>query len=159
MAFFPMDKSEVAIALIAELRRRHQRLESAFVGAREGATGSENRAEHKYDTRGLEASYLAAGLAEQWEESHRDLLAVEGFEFRDFDFDDEVDLGALVEVEQGGDLRWYLLAPAGGGIELSTADGEKITVLSPSSPLGRALSGQVSGAVLSDPEVTVLEVF
>ena len=36
----------------------------------------------------------------------------------DFDFDDEIGIGALVEAEKDGELLHYLLAPAGGGLVL-----------------------------------------
>lgn len=156
-----MDKSALAAALLAELRLRYDRAVAALSGAREAATGADTKAENKYDTRGLEASYLAAGQAGQADELLRAIHAVEAFTFRDFDFEDPIDLGALVETEQDGEPRHYLLAPAGGGILLTTADGGEVTVLGPASPLAARLIGKSSGTILreQEPELIVLDLF
>lgn len=154
-----MDKPALVAALVAELRARCDRALAALAGAHEAATGDDTKAEHKYDTRGLEASYLAAGQAGQAEELRRALHAVESFSFRDCDPDEPIALGALVETEQDGELRHYLLSPAGGGIALETEDGDPVTVLGPASPLSARLIGARAGAILDDPEVFVLEVF
>lgn len=154
-----MEKSRLVAALVAELRRRYERAVSALAGAREAATGADTKAENKYDTRGLEASYLAAGQAEQAEELQRALHAVEAFTFSDFDPDDPVAIGALVETEQDGELRHYLLAPAGGGIIVAVDGVEPVTVLGPASPLTSALCGKTAGTILEDPAIFLLEVF
>ncbi len=154
-----MNKSLIITSLVEELRKRLDRAVTAYDGARDGATSAESRAEHKYDTRGLESSYLAAGLAEKIEDMRRELHAVEICSFREFDLDDPVGLGALVEVEQGGSSVWYLLAPGGGGITLTDEDGCMVTVISPTSPLASALTGMTVGSVTSDPSLTLLEVF
>ncbi len=156
-----MDKSALVAALLAELRLRYDRAVTALSGAREAATGADTKAENKYDTRGLEASYLAAGQAEQADALLRALHAVETFAFCDFAPDDPIDLGTLVETEQDGELRHYLLAPAGGGIRLVARDGEEVTVLGPASPLAARLIGNLSGTILHEPgpELLILEVF
>jgi hypothetical protein len=154
-----MEKAPLISALIAELGLRYDRAIAALTGAREAATGADTKAENKYDTRGLEASYLAAGQAEQADELSRALHAVETLDFADFDLDDRIAIGALVETEQDDEIRFYLLAPAGGGIVLETAEGDQVTVLGPASPLATKLIGQFAGSILHDPEILILEVF
>ncbi|MCB1206231.1 MAG: transcription elongation factor GreAB [Verrucomicrobiae bacterium] len=154
-----MDKSRLVARLIAELKLRYERAVAALSGAREAATGEDTKAENKYDTRGLEASYLAAGQAEQADELHRALHALEQFDFRDFDPDEPVAPGALVETEVAGEVVYYLLAPAGGGVVLEGEDGEPVTVLGPASPLAGKLLGQTAGTILPDSGTIVLEVF
>lgn len=154
-----MDKAPLISNLISDLRLRYDRAIAALTGAREAATGADTKAENKYDTRGLEASYLAAGQAEQADELFRALHAVETFDFADFDLDDPIAIGALVETEQNDEIRHFLLAPAGGGIILETEDGESVTVLGPASPLAMKLTGQTAGSILHDPEILILEVF
>lgn len=153
-----MNKTLLVESLRSELKRRYERALAALAGAHEAATGADTKAENKYDTRGLEASYLAAGQADQAEELRRGLGALESFAFRDFDFDDEIESGALVEVEQDDELLYYLLAPAGGGLILSADTGETVTILGPAAPLATALIGKTSGTILTDPEIIVLEV-
>ncbi len=156
-----MDKSALAAALLAELRLRYDRAVAALSGAREAATGADTKAENKYDTRGLEASYLAAGQAEQADELLRAIHAVEAFSFRDFDFDDPIDLGALVEIEQDGEPRHYPSSPRPEAYHSASEDGAQVTVLGPASPLAARLIGTSSGTILNDqePELLVLDLF
>jgi hypothetical protein len=154
---FRMNKTLLVESLLAEFKQRYERAVAALAGAHEAATGADTKAENKYDTRGLEASYLAAGQAEQAEELQRGLSALEAFDFRDFDFDDAIETGALVETEKDGEILYYLLAPAGGGLVLTADSGESVTVLGPGAPLAIALKGKTSGIILSDPELIILE--
>ncbi len=154
-----MDKARLVAALVAELRRRYDRAIAALSGAHEAATGADTKAENKYDTRGLEASYLAAGQAGQADDLLRAIHAVESFDFPEFDLDDPIAPGALVETEQEGEIRHYLLSPAGGGIVLDDGQGGSVTVLGPASPLAERLTGRKSGDILADPGIFVLEVF
>ena len=59
-----MNKSAIVESLRQQLKAQYERAIKALEGAHEAATGEDTKAESKYDTRGLEASYLAAGQAE-----------------------------------------------------------------------------------------------
>jgi hypothetical protein len=65
-----MNKSALVETLLVELRARYRRAQSALSAATEAATGDDSKAEGKYDTRGLEASY-PAGMA--WQTSSMSL--------------------------------------------------------------------------------------
>ena len=52
---------------------------------------------------------------------------------------------ALVELDDGGKTSTYFLAPVGAGLTLDV-DGTPVRVLTPASPLGRALLGQTLDA-------------
>jgi len=153
-----MNKTLLFESVKAELNRQYERAVEALTGAREAATGTDTRAENKYDTRGLEASYLAAGQADQADEILRAMASLEAFVVKDFDFDDPIDTGAVVEVEKDDEISFYLIAPAGGGLIVSSDTGETITVLGPGSPLSRILIGKTAGTILSDPDLMILEV-
>ncbi len=58
-----MDKAVVLEEIIASLQSELETYIRAAKFSHAEATAEENRAENKYDTRGLEASYLAAGQA------------------------------------------------------------------------------------------------
>ncbi len=154
-----MNKTRLVETLKAELSRQYERAVAALTGSREAATGTDTRAENKYDTRGLEASYLAAGQAGQADEILRAISLLEMFEVRDFDFDDPIESGALIEAEKDDEILYYLLAPAGGGLVITSDTGEEVTVLGPGSPLSRNLLGKTAGTVLTDPDLMILEVF
>ena len=84
--------------------------------------------------------------------------AIDAFTFEDFDIDDTIAQGAIVEGDLDGYLIYYFLAPAGGGLQLKSEDDELVTVLGPSSPLRNQLIGKTTGFILDDPSLMVLEV-
>lgn len=155
----PMEKETIVKQLKEQIRSQYNRAVAALEGAREAATGDDTKAENKYDTRGLEASYLAAGQAEQAEELARAIAALDSFQFPDFDFDDPIDNGALIEADADGEIAYYLLSPAGGGLTIEPDEHTMVTVLGPASPLRQKLTGLTSGAMLEDPPLMILEVF
>lgn len=112
----------------------------AATAARAEATHEQSKAENKYDTRGLEASYLARGQARQVAELETSIQQIRSMTQRAFSSSDPIDLGAYVETERRGIVSAYLLAPRAGGTEV-TVDGQEILVITPQSPLGRQLIG------------------
>jgi len=109
------------------------------------ATAEENRAENKYDTRGLEASYLAAGQANKIVEIEESIAAFDALRERKFNEADGIDIGALVEISQDGERAHYFIGPSAGGIEIKTR-GTEVLVITPHSPLGSQLKGAKQGA-------------
>ena len=83
---------------------------AAAEDARQAATHEESKAENKYDTRGLEASYLAAGQARRAAEIRAALAAWQALQMRAYDDTQGIQLGALI---------W--LGHAGGGRQRCTA--------------------------------------
>jgi hypothetical protein len=150
-------KDRLLDAIRAELRARFDRLTRAAKDAHAAATDPGSKAESKYDTRSLEASYLAAGQARQLDDLARDLGLFDAVTLPDFGIDDPVDAGALVEAELHGESTWFLLAPAAGGLEI-THDGLEITLLTPESALYQKLLGLRTGDQLDDPPLFVSEI-
>lgn len=109
------------------------------------ATHEENRPEDQYDTRGLEASYLAAGQSRQIDEMEQAIVDLVTMRMHTFKEGDPVDVGALVEVEAKGEgSAWYFIGPSGGGTEV-VCEKRDVLVLTPQSPLGSQLVGRKSG--------------
>jgi hypothetical protein len=150
-------KDRLLDAIRAELRSRFDRLTRAAREAHAAATDPGSKAESKYDTRSLEASYLAAGQARQVDELARDVGLFEALSLPAFGMDDPIDAGALVEVDLHGESSWFLLAPAAGGLEISH-EGMEITLLTPESALYQKLLGLRTGDSLDDPPLFVSEV-
>lgn len=125
--------------MLAAVRRALQEaLDAALAGAAtaiDEATHGESRAENKYDTRGLEASYLAAGQGTRVLELRAALAGL------DAEGGAVVGVGSLVQLSTGA---WYLIAAGGGGVRVDV-DGETVAVLTPASPLGGALLGAEEG--------------
>jgi transcription elongation GreA/GreB family factor len=112
--------------------------------ARAEATHEQNKAENKYDTRGLEASYLAHGQSKQAAELEAAIADFESLKARAFGADEPIDIGALVELEMGGDNSVYFIGPRAGGTEV-LHDRKEILVITPQSPLGGQLAGKKAG--------------
>ena len=112
--------------------------------SRAEATHESNKAENKYDTRGLEASYLARGQSKQAAELEAAIAEFEKLGVKKFAPGDAIALGALVELEHGGESSFYFLGPRAGGTEV-LHDKKEILVITPQSPLGEQLLGKKSG--------------
>lgn len=150
-----LDKAEVVAALRAHLEARRDRMLESARATESAATDPENKAENKYDTRGLEASYLAAGQAEQVETLQAALESLKDAAFPDFGDDDAIAAGALVEVELAGDMEIFLLTPAAGGETIEIGDLD-VTTLAPGAPLRNSLTGMYRGQQLERPALRVL---
>jgi transcription elongation GreA/GreB family factor len=116
--------------------------ERAQQAAREGATHEEAKPENDKDTRALEQSYVARGQAKRVEELRADLMLVQAMLVPPFAEGARVSLGALVAIEENGAVSHLLLSPARGGTALASGS---VQVVTPSSPLGRALLGKTAG--------------
>lgn len=142
-------KDELMCLVLCAIRSRLETLADAAKDAHAAATDPGSKAESKYDTRSLEASYLASGQARQLAELGETAEMLDAMEPRDFLPGEAVDLGALVEISRNGESTWFLLAPAGGGISVDW-QGREVTLLSPASPLAVALTGLVAGDALAN---------
>lgn len=131
-------RDELARLIAADLDTR----ERAHRAAREGATHEEARAENDKDTRALEQSYLARGEATRVEQLRGALAEVQAMPLRSFLEEGRAALGALVTLEEDGEELAVWLAPHGGGSRLA---GGRVQVVTPASPLGRAILGKVAG--------------
>ena len=110
--------------------------------AQAGATHEENKAEGDKDMRSTEESYLARGLAKRVTELRAEVATLSTLHLREFGEGAKISLTALVTVEDedGSRLR-YFVAPVGGGMVLGEPDA-RVSAITPSSPLGRALLGR-----------------
>ena len=147
-----MKKSALLKAIIARLDAELALSLHAARTAAAGATDEQNKAENKYDTRGLELSYLAAGQGRKIAEAEATLEQFRTLALRDFGPLDPIDLSALITLEsrtKTADVQpLYFLAPRGGGTEVRCA-GRDVLVITPQSPLGQQLIGRRKGDVIS----------
>ncbi len=139
-----MKKAHLLRAIIAELQAELDTFTRAAQAARAEATDPQSRAENKYDTRGLEASYLAAGQARQVGELEAAVAAFGTLPVREFAAGEGIGLGALVELERGGERAVYFIGPCAGGTEVTVAK-RTVLVITPQSPLGSQLQGRKAG--------------
>lgn len=106
------------------------------------ATDKENIAENKYDTLGLEASYLAQGQAKRASECGAELKAVQKLSAVDYSSSDAIVVGTLVSLIDEDEQQVSLfLAPVAGGLKFVFEE-SNIVVITQSSPLGKKLLGK-----------------
>jgi len=135
-------KQQLRDELLAQLTASLDAARRAHAAAVEGATHSEARAENDKDTRGLEQSYLARGQAQRVDELGAAVAEVEAMALRGFGRGEAVGMSALVTVEEDDERHVFFIAPHGGGQLLA---GGAVQVVTPRSPLGRALVGKQVG--------------
>ena len=139
-----LSKRQLLKRILAALTQSLSVLEKAARASHEEATHESSRAESKYDTRGLEAAYLAGGQARQTKEILDAIALYESLGLKKFAPDDPFDLTALVELEADGARSWFFIGPKSGGLEIEH-QGQEIMVITPQSPLGQNLMGKKTG--------------
>jgi transcription elongation GreA/GreB family factor len=139
-----MNKRAVIQKVLTKLTSELEGYFRAAQAAHAEATHEQNKAENKYDTRGLEAAYLARGQSRQAKETEAAIAAFKKLEVRTFQPGEAADLGAVVELENRGERTTYFIGPKAGGTEV-VLDGREILVITPQSPLGEQLQGKKQG--------------
>jgi hypothetical protein len=139
-----MNKTLLLEQLIASLNENLTVLDKAARASHSEATHESSRAENKYDTRGLEAAYLAGGQARKAKEIIDSIKLYQSLRLRDFGPEDPIDLTAVVKLEADRLQTMYFIGPKSGGLEVEY-DGQEIVVVTPQSPLGQNLVGKKMG--------------
>jgi transcription elongation GreA/GreB family factor len=140
-----LNKQLIVEKIIAALTEELESSMRSARAARAEAAHEQNKAENKYDTRSLEASYLANGQSRQAAEVIQSIQLYRGLALRDFAPGEPIELGALVELEQKGETRtFWLIGPRAGGTEVE-CEGETVLVITPQSPMGQQLVGRKQG--------------
>jgi transcription elongation GreA/GreB family factor len=137
-------KAHLIKQIIASLSESLSVLEKAARASHAEATHESSKAESKYDTRGLEAAYLAGGQARQAREILDSIQVYQSFAVKDFAPGEPIDLTALVELDSDGSQFLYFIGPRNGGLEIESR-GKEVTVITPASPLGQNLMGKKAG--------------
>ena len=143
-----MNKSQLIKKIVDHLISELEIYFKAARAAHAEATHEQSKAENKYDTRGLEASYLARGQSRQAAEIEQAIAQFQKLPLREFAPADPIDLGALVELHTKGSKSFYFIGPRAGGTEI-TAEEREIMVITPQSPLGQQLVGKTQGECLN----------
>ena len=139
-----MNKRALVKKIVAKLTDELGIYFRAAQASRAEATHEQSKAENKYDTRGLEASYLARGQSRQAAELEAAIADFEKLKARQFTNGDGIDVGALVELEADGEKSFYFIGPRAGGTEVEQ-DKQEILVITPQSPLGAQLMEKKAG--------------
>ncbi len=139
-----ISKTRILRQIIEKLNRSLEMMAGAARAMHTDASDEQNKAEDKYDTRGLETAYLASSQARQATATEEALATYQTLKLGKFTATTPIDLTAVVELESRGERLLYFLGPKSGGIEIHVA-GQEILVITPESPLGQALIGKRAG--------------
>lgn len=145
-----MTRHAVLEQILAVLQAELASLTQAAQGSFAAATDPDSRAENKYDTRTLEASYVARGQARRVMELQEAVQAFTSLSVAPVAT--TIQLGSLVTLQAPWGEEHVFLGPFAGGTEVRL-DGEEIVVITPASALGQKLVGrQIGDTVLLRPD-------
>src|SRR5213076_1728740 len=113
-----MNKTQLKKKIIGALKESLDVLEKAARASHAEATHESSKPENKYDTRGLEAAYLAGGQARQAREILESIKVYGSLQVKEFGSADPIDLSAVVELESEGAIGIYFIGPRSGGLEV-----------------------------------------
>ena len=134
-----MNKSELFQTILLELENLHQGAVAAAQRAIETATDKASEAEIKYDTFGLEASYLAHGQSKRVAECETDLITFKKLKVTGHLPEDPVSIGSLVNIEDEKSAHQLVfISPVAGGLKVQYKQ-NVINLVTPSSPIGKAI--------------------
>lgn len=143
-----MNKEAVLDQIVSVLSAELATLTRAAQGSFAAATDPDSKAENKYDTRTLEASYVARGQAQRVAELQEAVRAFGTLSGNTLDLGAPITLGALVTLETPGEQTHYFLGPFAGGTEIVHA-GQEVVVITPASALGQKLITKRAGDTIA----------
>jgi len=157
-----MNKSELFLQIENEIKRQIASAERARQDSQGEANKHKGRMQSRYDTFKEEAQQMAAAHELRRIKLEKELQTLRRF-VAVLDVSKNggaVKIGSLVLFETlDGQKNWHvLLSPVGGGIELFSTIGEKITVITSSAPLGQAILGKFGGEKILEYGYAILEV-
>lgn len=156
--FSVFTREEIEYSIHQALIGVHQDAMNAAKRAHDTATSSESVAENKYDTFGLEASYLAHGQSVRVAQCQTDITAFEqlftllkhrALNESDSDIPLQIALGHLVELVDEQDIVSLLfMGPNAGGLKIDFAKCN-FMLITPQSPIGEKLMSREVGDEVS----------
>jgi len=143
-ACLPVNKPAVLAQILSVLTAELATLTRAAQGAFAAATDPDSKAENKYDTRTLEASYVARGQAQRVAELQEAVQAFTAMPAASQEPGTAITLGSLVTLALPAEATHYFIGPFAGGTEI-LHEGAEIVVITPASALGQKLLGRRAG--------------
>ena len=136
------DKTSLRQVILKVLEEELLAASRAADSARETATSKETIAENKYDTFGLEASYLAHGQSKRAAELLQAIDCYKSLSFTAFTDSSDISLTAVVALESAhGEIKTLFIGPCAGGLQVSWQEMD-LMVITLQTPLGCQLLGK-----------------
>lgn len=143
-----MNKEQVLTQLRDNLKHELSQAKKNYESSSAYKTQDDMKQEGKYDTRAIEAGYLAGAQKKRIEEIEQEINMLEEIDLGLSSSVNDVMTGSLVLLEHNNIEKHYFLSPTCGG-KLLTVGGEPVLVISVFSPLGQELVGATVGEEVS----------
>lgn len=130
-------KQKILNRLIQDLEDELSVIKDAAKHSKELVGEADLRQESKYDTRAIEASYLASAQLKRVEELELDIQMLKEVEIHDAH---TVEMGSLVTILHNGQARLHFLSPVSGG-NILEIEGQPVLIISVFSPIGAEAIG------------------
>lgn len=137
-----IDKVKILHELTSRVQKDLDQAKEALSTARQHASEEGLKAEGKYDTRSIEAGYLAGALQVRVTELEQEMALLGEISF-EFDYH-QLSIGSLAEIELNQNRRFYFISSTSGG-SLINIDNCPILVISAFSPIAAAAIGLTVG--------------
>lgn len=135
-------KKTILSHLKDRLVKELQQAKEAYDTTHKHATDSEMKADDKYDTRSIEAGYLAGAQKRRVEELELEIQLIDEVNLEHIN--DKVAVGSLVSLKHNDQSRKYFISSTSGGSMIKVED-EVVLVISAFSPLGSEVIGLAVG--------------
>lgn len=130
-----MDKKELVTDLLRQLKDEFEKAKAAYETAKNTTQDPDFKSESKWDTRSIEAGYLAGAQKVRVDELEMDVNVIEELASEALTKKPTIGIGSLVEIKHNDTTRKYFIAPAAGGYMVNL-NGEVALVISVFSPIG-----------------------
>lgn len=140
-----MKKETVAKALLGHLEEELNKAKDVYENSRGVSQEADMAQEGKYDTRAIEAGYLAGALKKRVDELEIDVNMIKEI-VEDLPQGKSVAIGSLVELKFNNQTRHYFITPTAGGTMLNI-DGMPLLVISVFSPIGNEVLDLEAGDI------------
>ena len=138
-----IDKRTLLAAVIAQVQTKLEELRAGYGAARDAVLSAPHVMKSKREVFGQESAYLANALALNIQEREHELRTLRGMRLAENP--QRAALGCLVGVgsPDGDAQEWYLVLPVCGGMEvLCPGSGTPVRVVTPGTPVAKALLGK-----------------
>lgn len=134
-----LKKQLIVDYLINHLKSELIEIEKAARSSKELATAPDLKSEGKYDTRAIEASYLAGAQSKRVEEIKLDIGMLEDLDISE-NKTNKIQLGSLVNLHWNNQDRLYFISSTSGGAMVKLEE-NTVLIISVFSPIGDAALG------------------
>lgn len=139
-----MFKQELIKEILNELDSKLAVIKEAAKTSHETASNQEFAPKSKYDTFALEESYLANGQSKRAQELEDAILTYKNLHLKNFTKNSKIEISALIQLEKkDGNCTQVFFGPAAGGLVIKHPQTkERITIVTPDSPLGKQIENK-----------------